>query len=271
LRFEQGTSAAEGRDDGFAGDFFGGSHKGGAVFGGEIFEFGGALIKRCHEDILHRWTGEEAIELRDRGIQDEFRRQETAGGALLGLGDAFAKLPGDKLEPGKVVLDVALVADRVCLGKEVDQAYLQSAELLEDKMVVLERFRLHDLVELPFEHRRGDTLIRIKPGAVEFLELGEATLSHCNPGGACLFRDRRELAVERVLLGSGKELGTSGLAGVGAHPIGGERIGEAVESGVGREQRRNGERNDQANQSEFWLHENGRRLTGKPNDFKNVN
>ena len=82
--------------------------------------------------------------------------------------------------------------------------------------------------------------------AVELGQLRERGLGRGDSAGAVFLGVRRELTVERVLFGGREVLLDGGERRVGAHPLGGEGLGPAVEVGIrsekrGRAQRERGE------------------------------
>ena len=202
----------------------------GGVEGGDPFDEGG------DEDVVGGLHGDEAVELLDHALEDKARRDDPGGRGGLGLGDTLVNARGHQREAGEVVLRIARIPDRVDGGEEVDQAEVQTAELLEDKALRGELGARHGVLQRPLDHSRGRPLRGGERGFGIGREGGEALAGE---GGALLrgLDAKRlaegatecQLAVEGVLLGAGEVLGAGSELGVLLHPLGGELLGPLVE------------------------------------------
>ena len=229
LLLQHRLRALVGGDDFLGRDFLGGGHERRALLGGHVLEFGRALIERGHEDVFRRLVAQEAFELPEHGLGDEIRHQKPARGRVLRQRDPVVHLRGDEVEAHEVILHVAPVANRVTLAEEIDEVDVESAELVENKTVVRERLRGHRARQRPLDDGGRDTMLRVELGAVEFRQLRETLLGARDTLGAVFARVRRELAVERVLLGAAEKLRERGRRGARADLVGRRGVGPLVE------------------------------------------
>ena len=158
------------------------------VRGREVFHFRGARGERSDQNVLVRRSSEEAIKLLNGNGENKPRRQNSAGGAFLGLRDPLVHLTGDQLQTREIVFNVAALADRVRLTEDIDELYLQPAVLLENEGVVGKRLPAHDVVELPFQYGGGNAMGGVEAGTIKAFQFGEAAPRGGDTGRAGFLR-----------------------------------------------------------------------------------
>lgn len=236
LRGEQVANAAvRGQDRGAHGPFrFG--HKGDAVDGGQILHFGGPFGERRHEHVGDGLTAQEAIDLPERGRQNEARRDEILFRAGRRLRDTVIEQGANLSEADEVVFNVAAMADGVGLAEEVDQGDLQSAKLMKNEPVIGERSGLHDALKARLKNAGRGALKRCEGGAIVGAEFRQDPLRLFQASLPLRRQDwkvgdvipGRELAVERILLRPGKILLIGCRLRIASHPILRGAFGEPV-------------------------------------------
>ena len=112
------------------------------------------------------------------------------------MSNPLVHLAGHQLQAREIVFDVAAAAQRVRLGEEVDELYLEPIVLLENEGVVSEGLCAHDVVELPFECGGGSALGGVEAGTIQSFQFGQAAPRGGDTGRAGRVGNGRELAVE---------------------------------------------------------------------------
>ena len=180
--------------------------------------------------------------LRERRAQDEARRDHALRRQALGFGNRLLHAQPHLAEPRDVVARIGGRAQRMSHRERVHQLHIRAVELIQREAVILVRFALDELRELPAHELRRDALVARRARSVELRKLGKASSRELHSRMAPGARLRREAALERRLLGAGEIARRGGAVRIAAHPFVGELAEEIRERTLRRERRRGGER-----------------------------
>ncbi len=151
LRCQHVAHSADRRKKCLAGDFFCRRSRCRDLLGGETLCVPGAFRQGGHQDVV-AWLGRQKtvypVQCR---LQDELRRNHTLGGACFRFRYPLIEDGRDLRQAFQVVVDVTGVAHRVRLAQKVDQADMQSAELLEHVSAVFDSRHANRVLKLPFD------------------------------------------------------------------------------------------------------------------------